>query len=256
MKSVIYYFTGSGNSLKVAKDIAERIDAQLVKICADHIEQDSTPYEKVGFVFPVYFAGAPLMVKEFVKRLKLSENAYVFAVATYGGREDASIWQIDDLLEQKNIKLSAGFAFQMPGSYQVMYAPYSAEVQKKHFEGEKKAVDQIADCINRNEVIPYKVKKASIKIANLIHNKFFKPYNKDENFWVDEKCNSCGICEKVCPSNNIHMSQGKPEWQHQCEQCLACMQWCPKMSIQYKKATINRGRYQHPEIKVTELFRQ
>ena len=84
--------------------------------------------------------------------------------------------------------------------------------------------------------------------------KSFKPYEKDKNFWTDEKCNGCGICLKVCPANNIKMNEGKPQWQHKCEQCVACMQWCPQKSIQYKKVTVKRGRYHHPDIEVKELF--
>jgi ferredoxin len=25
----------------------------------------------------------------------------------------------------------------------------------------------------------------------------------DSRFWVDEKCNRCGICAKVCPVSNV-----------------------------------------------------
>ena len=58
----------------------------------------------------------------------------------------------------------------------------------------------------------------------------------------------------MCPANNIKMNDGKPEWQHKCEKCVACMQWCPQKSIQYKKVTVKRGRYHHPDVVVKELF--
>ena len=75
----------------------------------------------------------------------------------------------------------------------------------------------------------------------------------DKKFWIDEECNSCGICEKVCPAANILMKEGKPVWQKQCQQCLACIQWCPKESIQYGKKTSEYKRYHHPEIKLKEM---
>lgn len=56
------------------------------------------------------------------------------------------------------------------------------------------------------------------------------------------------------PANNIVMHDRKPKWEHQCESCLACMQWCPQKSIQYKKATVKRGRYHNPQINVSELI--
>ena len=38
---------------------------------------------------------------------------------------------------------------------------------------------------------------------------FRKKFNKgDVNFYADEKCNSCEVCEKVCPVNNIKIIDG------------------------------------------------
>ena len=90
-------------------------------------------------------------------------------------------------------------------------------------------------------------------MGNMVYSDF-EPYKKDKDFWTDGNCNGCGICLKVCPANNIIMNDGKPQWQHKCEQCVACLQWCPEKSIQYKKATAKRGRYHHPDVEVTELF--
>jgi len=70
----------------------------------------------------------------------------------------------------------------------------------------------------------------------------------DREFVVGEHCNGCGICQEICPAENIHMLQKRPEWLHHCEQCLACLQWCPNTAIQYGKKTINYDRYHHPEI--------
>ncbi len=77
----------------------------------------------------------------------------------------------------------------------------------------------------------------------------------DREFWVDEKCNGCAICEKACPVSNIVMAAEKPTWLHQCEQCLACIQWCPKEAIQYGKKTPNYERYHHPEITLKDIVK-
>jgi ferredoxin len=70
----------------------------------------------------------------------------------------------------------------------------------------------------------------------------------DNKFYVDENCTSCGICEQVCPVNNIKIIEGKPEWLHQCQQCLACINYCPEEAIQYGNKTLTTGRYYHPEV--------
>lgn len=75
----------------------------------------------------------------------------------------------------------------------------------------------------------------------------------DKDFWVDEKCNGCGICTKTCPVDNIVMTTDKPTWLHHCEQCLACIQWCPKEAIQYGKKTPKYERYHHPEVTLKDI---
>lgn len=77
----------------------------------------------------------------------------------------------------------------------------------------------------------------------------------DKNFTVNDKCTSCNICERVCPVHNIRMENGKPNWQGNCEHCLACIQWCPTEAIQYGTITTNRKRYHHPDVLVKELYR-
>jgi Pyruvate/2-oxoacid:ferredoxin oxidoreductase delta subunit len=47
---------------------------------------------------------------------------------------------------------------------------------------------------------------------------------------------------------------GKPIWQHTCEQCFACLQWCPEEAIQYGKNTKKKRRYHHPEIRLRDMF--
>ena len=78
----------------------------------------------------------------------------------------------------------------------------------------------------------------------------------DKFFYADDNCNSCGICENVCPVNNIILVGGKPQWQHKCQQCLACISYCPEQSIQYGDKTLEKGRYHHPDITVKDLISQ
>ena len=78
----------------------------------------------------------------------------------------------------------------------------------------------------------------------------------DRKFCADEKCNNCEICAHVCPAANIRMIDGKPSWLHHCEQCLACLQWCPQEAIQYGKNTIKYPRYHHPEVTLDDMLEQ
>lgn len=255
MATTIYYFSGTGNSLKLAKDLNYELkDSKIVQISKKNIPvTNDVQSDKIGFVFPVYFSGIPMMVKDFIEKLHINKNTYVFAVATFGGMTGISLKQIEKILNKKAVNLSAGFGIKMPGNYQVMYPPFSEEQQTKLFKREREQINEITDAIKNNRIVKQKGNVIMDSINGLL-NANFKPQNKDKNFWTDEKCNGCGMCAKICPANNIVMTEGKPKWQHQCESCVACMQWCPQTSIQYKKNTIKRGRYHHPDIKVSELI--
>ena len=73
-------------------------------------------------------------------------------------------------------------------------------------------------------------------------------------FRVDPSCTHCGICAKVCPVGNIVMKDGRPTWSDKCEQCMACLQWCPVEAIQFGRRTAGRRRYRHPEFKASDFF--
>ena len=95
MKTKIFYFTGTGNSLSVARDIGNELeDAELVSIPGvvnGNIESDDPA---VGIVFPVYMWGMPNMVVDFIQKLKISRDQYIFAVATCAGQPGESLVQL------------------------------------------------------------------------------------------------------------------------------------------------------------------
>jgi ferredoxin len=259
MDKVIYYFTGSGNSLKVAKDLADNIrGAKLVQICRNNMQTAAeSGVGKIGIVFPVYYYGLPAIVREFLEKLKLNKYAYVFSVATCGGSVGAAMRQLKEIIDNKGVMLSAAFRIIMPDNYQVLYAPPPEEKQQKLFKAEREQINEIARIVNNEDIVEFHESgKYFTKIFGPLISSTFKPYNKDMKFWIDNKCNGCGICSKICPANNIKMNEGKPQWLHKCEHCLACMHWCPKKSIQYNKGTVNRERYHQPEISVQELFQK
>ncbi len=74
MKTIIYYFTGTGNSLAAAKKIAALLgDCELVPIASlqDIPGAITTEADRIGIVCPVYDAGIPVIVAEFAGRLNL-----------------------------------------------------------------------------------------------------------------------------------------------------------------------------------------
>jgi len=145
----------------------------------------------------------------------------------------------------------------MPANYILGEETHSKEEQEEFFKKEAKQIRKIVNDINSNKMTakidPTKKKRSFEKT-----NKGFRDnvFESDKFFHVDDSCSSCGICEKVCPVSNIKLVEGKPQWKHKCVQCLACIHYCPEVSIQYGDKTLKRGRYHHPEITVKDMMDQ
>ncbi|MCK5132210.1 MAG: EFR1 family ferrodoxin [Candidatus Sabulitectum sp.] len=203
--------------MKIARDLAEALgDSELVSIARATEEQLSPGRDIVGIVFPVYAWGPPPVVIRFLNKVSISSDKYVFAVCTCASSAGGTLMMARKQLSAKGITLSSGFVIPMPTNY-IMWGEALPEEKQKDM--------------------------------------FAKAFaNGDRKFTLNETCNSCGICEKVCQVGNIEMKNGKPNWLHSCEQCLACLQWCPQEAIQVGRKTAGRKRYHHPEIKASDLM--
>ena len=66
MRTDIYYFSGTGNSLAIAQNIAEELgDTRLIPIPKAVQNGLDTTAPQLGLVFPVYVWGLPRMVADF-----------------------------------------------------------------------------------------------------------------------------------------------------------------------------------------------
>ena len=129
----------------------------------------------------------------------------------------------------------------------------SKEKIKKRIKKAELKLEEIAEKIRKNQ--KEKTSKESKFPMKRSYEKFLREANSmDENYYADENCNGCGICEKLCPVDNIKLVNEKPEWQHKCEVCLGCINYCPQKAIQYGENTLKRERFNHPYIKVKELM--
>jgi ferredoxin len=262
MKTLIYYFTGTGNSLAVAKKIAAVLgDCEILPIASlQTTAGDITPAaERVGIINPVYFAGLPVMVAEFAGRLDLSRTKYVFSVVTFGGSGAApALQQLDSILrKRRDHGLDVGFMVKMPGNYILMYQSPTGEKRERMLSAADAQVAASAAVINRNESRPL----PSSFLSGIVHAIAYpgfasRVHEDDRKFSVNEKCTSCGTCAAICPAGNIEIIEGKPVWKHHCELCCGCIHLCPTEAIQAGSRTAARKRYHNPSVSIEELKRR
>jgi ferredoxin len=260
MKTTLYYFTGTGNSFAVANDLAQELgNTEIIPIGSLVKKEGSVEIkqERVGIVFPVYMWGLPLIVARFASKIAVTPGAYIFGIVTYGGSFGATLRQLAAVLADKGNTLSAGFGIRMPGNYTPMYGALPETKQQRCFSSAKEKICRIVPIIRNNE--KRKIESGSF-FVNLLFSKLFYSFSAphipgmDKSYWVNDRCNGCAVCAKVCPVNNITIKEEKPVWHHACEQCMACMQWCPQEAIQFGGKTQGRKRYRHPDVTLQDII--
>jgi ferredoxin/flavodoxin len=259
METTIFYYTGTGNSLWVARTLAKELgEVELVSISGWMKAKTPINSRLVGVVFPIHMWGVPPRIVKLVTELKSLSPEYIFAVGVDAEQVANALVQLKGIFKKNGMLLSSGFEVKLPTNYIPWGGPDPKEKQEQKFEAARKKILLIASIIKNRETRP--VEKGPLW-QRLVYTPLYKlslPQipRMDKAFWVDEKCNKCGICSKVCPSENIAMVEGKPTWNQHCEQCLACIQWCPQKSIQYGKKTPAYERYHHPEIQLKDIIKR
>ena len=262
MKTIIYYFTGTGNSLAAAKKIATDIgDCELVPIASlRDTKGDIAPQAgRVGIVYPVHYWGLPGFVALFAGRLDLSHSQYTFSVATQMGLAGScALRQLDSILKKRQDHgLDAGFVVNMPGNSVLFYSPPVGVKQEKILMKADKKLSDIAVKIGRCEHRKLPYSPIMQPLHGLTYDRSVSHiHDKDRSFSVNNECTACGTCVAICPVGDIELVDGRPVWKHHCESCMGCIHLCPVKAIQGGPKTVTRPRYHNPAVNIKEFKAQ
>lgn len=259
----IFYFSGTGNTLWAARKFADALEnTELISIA--HLDRslkiDPWDAETVGFFFPVYCFGIPHIFTSFLERVvppPKGSKPYIYNLCTSGGMKGTAAMILDDILYDKGVRLSAAFHVPMPSNYIPLSTPPAPSRVKALCERAEKNILKYAAMVReRRHAHPIRVFPFDLLgevVAKRAVSYMMSGY--DKYFWLTDACDGCEQCEKICPASNIIMMNGMPTWRGHCEQCMACLQWCPKQAIQFKQVTKDRERYHHPDITVQDMLK-
>lgn len=256
---MIFYFSGTGNSLYVAQKLHEADGGELIDM-ASALKEKRFKYkvaegEKIGIVFPVYFYGLPTIVAEFIGQIAIESDAnpFIYTVITYGGSSGNADKMLEKLLKQRNLQLNSSFSIEMPSNYVIMHDVPDEEKQNLTLHSAEKQIEKIAELLAVNKKGDFSHHGYLAPLTPLAY-KLYGVYRKTKNFYATDACTNCGLCGEICPSNVIQLSSGKPEWiKEKCSHCSACINRCPAQAIQYGNATKKRGRYVNPNVKFSNI---
>ena len=242
---MIFYFTGTGNSLMAARALLEP-EEKLVSIAEirkeNRYQYDVPDGERIGLVFPVYFYTLSDVVLDFVRKLEADKNRYFFAVITCGGGIGGSGGFLCKEFEKKGLRLNYVTSLLMPDNTIFYYN------LKPKDETDARVAAAREELVRIKEELREKKELRAKKLPSRGWRPFYHLSMGTGKFWVTDACINCGMCERNCPDEAIAIQNGRPVWKKEkCIKCTGCINRCPARAIQYGKGTLKRIRYVNPD---------
>lgn len=283
MNTEIYYYSGTGNSLHVARELQRRIPESnlipIVRLLGNDMVKTST--DTVGFVFPNFCLTTPIPVHEFLKKVDLASAQYLFAICTRGGSRSEAFDYTNILLNRQGKRLDAQLDINMPWNYpfgKQNLVGTSTEECIQHLDAKmQNKIDVFSQFILAKKVYVGKKTDENFEIPRwqkVLFSLIPKAFNYESHrymyqkllqFYSDSNCNGCGVCEKVCLSRKIKIINKKSIWKKEvrCYACYACINFCPRRAIQIeskipfvKSFTDINGRYHHESVTYQNISEQ
>ncbi|MDR1220394.1 MAG: EFR1 family ferrodoxin [Treponema sp.] len=245
----VFYFTATGNSLYVAKTAGGKLYSipQLLKDKQFNFEDDV-----VGFIFPIYGFGLPKIVQKFLENIKF-KSTYTFAIGTYGNMHGPCMYNLAKYFIKKGWRLNYADTILMVDNYLPGF-----EINNQLNTVENKRIDkhlkEIVDNIkNKKNSIPAATIMERIFTA-LVHSLVSKLLDgkSAQQYIINEKCNKCGTCGKVCPTGNIEI-RDKITFGNVCESCYGCVHICPQNAIHLRNEKSDI-RFRNENITLQEII--
>lgn len=255
MKRAICYFSATGNSFEVATRLNEKLNAEVFYIPNVNIE-DLVDFEEITIVSPIYSFSLPVYTRGFVDKLgeveQMKDKKYNMVV-NYAGFCANTPYVAQQLFAERGLELLNFYGLSMPLNFTIFFT-MSDDKAKTTLEKAPALISNIADDILAGKKVD--IKKNKFKFMDNAYKKAGPGLKYREKFtqYFDAKaCISCGLCEKVCPTKNIELIDGKPVFGDNCINCLACYHRCPQKAINYSEKTKTFARYKNPNMNLNEM---
>lgn len=253
---MILYFSATGNTEFIAKELAKHLEDDCVNLLTRIKEQDYSDLssEKPYIICaPVYVCEMPRFLSKYLKKQNFLGNRDVYFIFTSGGYCGISGPLAKSIFKKKKMNYHGHAEFRMPRNYvtNTAYPMLSPEEIKERIIDSNEKIKSVVSDIKAG-------RKLTARHVFLFETIITLPFNpvwckvklKADDFYTTDKCIGCGKCAKLCPLNNIALKDKKPVWGNQCTHCMACIGNCPTEAIEYGNITqdkdkYNFGKYKH-----------
>lgn len=233
MKTIICYFSGTGNTKKVVDGYVKEFENNGWEVTLQAIEkecnEDFSTYDNIGIAYPIHAFNAPSIVVKFCEKLpKLKSSKPLYIIKTSGEPlkiNNISSTKITGILNKKGYLLNNEYHYVMP--YNMIFR-HSNAMAYKMWDTASRLIP--IDC--REIIENKKVKLSFFPMPKLISwvmriEHWGGRYNGTK-YKVSSKCIKCQKCVKNCPTNNITIDEdGNFHFGKNCLMCMRCSFSCP-----------------------------
>lgn len=270
MRLQLLYFSGTGNTDHVARYLAQHLtDALESSLDIDVRPVEWQPADQVrGFEllavgFPVYAANSPGLFQDYLDRLPPGEGRGAFAFCTKGAYAGGAVERTLQRLAARSYVPLGGGSVIMPGtdglaliSNDSWLARKALEKDYDHLQDADRMVDDMTAKIGQlieghapetlRLSLPPRARGTWLDQLWAWTYKLAEGYARDR-LHADNRCTACGLCERICPVQNIELSNGQPQFASRCMLCLRCLHACPQEAIQVGRLTVGKFRWRGPK---------
>ncbi len=264
MKRIVFYFSATGNSLYVARQLAGESGEAL---SIPHLQKEGKlefEADEIGIVQPLYGHMPPNIVREFISKAKLKAG-YFFTIFTFGMRKCSVVEVWDRESREAGYPMDYINTVLMADNWLHHFDMTEQKMMDKHIPEQLSAIQQDLDN-HRHWLQPTTNEERDIhsgflKMAHLTEQEGFR-MDAHERFAVNDDCIHCGICTKVCPRGNWSLRESRAQAEGVCDYCLACIHNCPKKTIHFNTSEnplltpeVNpNARYRNPLVSVADII--
>ncbi|MBR3756742.1 MAG: EFR1 family ferrodoxin [Firmicutes bacterium] len=248
---MILYFSGTGNSKHVAKKLETQLGDTALNLAyyiKNDIQKPIHSDKPWVIVVPTYGWQIPHIVANWILQTELTGCRDAYFVMTCGDDTGNAQKYNHILCEKKNWIHKGTATIVMPENYIALFDAPDLETSKRIVKAASRSIKKTGEYILQGGNLPKRKISLKDKIkSGPVNILFYRLYVKAKKFCTTESCTGCGLCESLCPMNNISVKNGTPIWGKNCTHCMACICGCPMEAIEYGKISEGKVRYTCPE---------
>jgi len=247
MKTVIiYYFSGSGNTLRIAKEVEHTFnkmdyDCKLIKmentkdIKADILK--SCAY--IGLMFPVAIQSTFPLVWDFVNNLPECLKQKIFMIDTMEAYSGGVVGPMKKILSQKGYHCVGALEIPMSNSMETKEKKQKRSKSKDR-KAPKIAEDFVVRLIN-GQTHWRRIPLLSDGMRFISAGKKIWAMESEKLSISQDDCINCGLCIRQCPLEALSQEEGVILINHdRCQCCMRCVTHCPKDAFRLKGKSVLR----------------